>query len=234
MKKKYMPGLLICMIIAGLLFGASFHIILMPLFNGQLLHCLLSGLLFGLVNYFFAYFFFNRYWLLQIENKQLNNYAQVDQLTGIFNRRTFEKDIMNLDHNYLYSIFFIDIDNFGEFNNLYGHQVGDNVLSKVCKSLKSSIRSCDAVYRYGGEEFVIVLKDCKKSNALAIGEKIRKKISILDNSPFPPITVSVGVACTAGDGNGIIDIIKSADIAMLSAKKKGKNRVEVFDKSLSL
>lgn len=233
MKKNYMPGLLICMIIAGLLFGASFYIILMPLFNGPLLHCILSGLLFGLINYLFAYYFFNRYWLLQKENKQLNNYVWVDQLTGTFNRRAFEKDIISLDCEHTNSIIFIDIDNFGEYNNLYGHQVGDKILSKVCEVLKTNLRSSDAVYRYGGEEFVIILKDCKKSHTIAIGEKIRTKISVLDNSPFPSITVSVGVACTAGDGNEIIDIIKAADIAMLSAKKKGKNRVEGYDKSLT-
>ena len=229
-----MPGLLISMLTAGIIFGASFHLVLMPLFDGQLLHCIFSGLLFGLISYYFAYFFFNRYWLLQKENMQLTNSSRVDQLTGVFNRKAFENDILNLGYNHFYSIVFIDIDNFREFNNLYGHQVGDTVLSNVSDILKSSIRSCDTVYRYGGEELVIVLKDCKKNQAFTIGEKVREKICMLDNSPYPPITVSVGVACTVNDGSRIIDIIKAADIAMLYAKRQGKNRVEVFDKSIAL
>ena len=206
----------------------------MPLFNGQLLHCLLIGTFFGVINYSFSYLFFKRYSLLKELNKDLTDSLSIDKLTGVLNRRSLESDMHQIESYGSYSLLFLDIDNFRDFNNLYGHQIGDRVLRRVCDILKVNLRNCDMVYRYGGEEILVCLKDCDKENAIAVGEKIRSKVSMIDNSPFPPITVSVGVACSSEDGQCLIDTIKAADIAMLSAKKKGKNSVVAYNRSLAI
>ncbi|MDN5302749.1 MAG: hypothetical protein PWQ60_2263 [Thermoanaerobacteraceae bacterium] len=86
------------------------------------------------------------------------------------------------------------------------------------------------LYRYGGEEIVIILKDCSNNNAISISEKIRHSISILDNSPFPNITISMGVASNIEDGYTINDIIRAGDFALLAAKNKGKNCVVGYTK----
>lgn len=231
MKKQIMPGLLIAMIIIGLGFGASIHFILMPLFKGQLLHCMVLGFLFSLVNYLFARFFYNKYLRLEEENAVLSSNLNIDKLTGVFNRRAFENDIKSIGANELYSIIFMDIDNFRDFNNLYGHKAGDDTLKKVCSVIKSNVRNEDRIYRYGGEEIIIFLNDCTKSNALIIAQEIKEKINSLDNSPFPTITASMGVSSSNEDGTGISDIIEASDYALLSAKEMGKNLVVGYNPS---
>lgn len=129
-----------------------------------------------------------------------------------------------------YSIIFIDIDNFKNFNNSFGHQIGDTVLKKVGQTIKATVRSNDSVYRYGGEEIVIILNDCDKKNAFAIAEKVRLNISELDNSPFPVITISLGISSYPEDGTEIDKIIEASDMALLTAKKLGKNQVAMSTK----
>jgi len=85
---------------------------------------------------------------------------------------------------------FIDIDNFRIFNNQYGHPIGDTVLKKVCESIQFDLRAVDRIYRYGGEEFLILLKDCKKEAAYNVAEKLRLNINKLDNAPYPAITMN--------------------------------------------
>lgn len=122
-----------------------------------------------------------------------------------------------------YSLIFIDVDDFRIFNNEYGHDSGDAVLKHVCETIKNNIRQNDRAYRYGGEEIVVVLKECTRINAIQIGEKIRSAISSINNSPQPSITISLGVASYPEDGKDIATIIKVSDKALLKAKKSGKN-----------
>jgi diguanylate cyclase len=183
------------------------------------------GIIFSFVNYAVAHKYYKRYSSLKEENIILRDNIKVDKLTGLLNRRAFDNDIKRIEENELYSVIFVDIDNFREFNNRFGHQVGDVVLQNVCKVIKSHIRSKDKVYRYGGEEIVIILKDCGKSHAISVSEKIRHSISILDNSPYPNVTVSMGVASSIEDGYTINEVIRAADFALLAAKNKGKNCV---------
>lgn len=160
-------------------------------------------------------------------NKKLQSDLKVDKLTGTFNRSVFDNDMGKLLDEGIYSMIFIDIDNFKKFNDQYGHKTGDEVLIKVAKAIQSSLRNSGKVYRYGGEEFIVVLHDCDKQNAMDISEKIRKSICIIDNQPYPNITVSSGVSTYPEDGATALTIVETCDSALLKAKSLGKNRTFV-------
>lgn len=227
MKLSFKSSLLISMILLGSGYGLLYHFILMPLIrnNNGLVGCLMQGVIFGLINYFMSIGIYEKYHKLQNSNRILKEYLKIDKLTGLLNRRAFDEDIRKLHLHENYSIIFIDIDNFREFNNKFGHQTGDCVLQKVCYEIKNSVRASDNVYRYGGEEVVILLKDCNKNRALEIAEKVRLNINKLDNNPYTTITISLGVASYPEDGTEVEEIIKSSDNALLIAKGLGKNQV---------
>jgi len=147
----------------------------------------------------------------------------MDSLTGLLNRRAFDQAIKVVDDSGLYSLIFLDIDNFRDFNNHFGHDIGDNVLKKVGETIKACVRASDRVYRYGGEEITLILMDCDKKNAMKMAEKIRSEISQLDNGAYPQITVSLGVSSYPDDGRYIHDVIVASDKALLKAKQSGKN-----------
>lgn len=187
------------------------------------------GITFGLLNYLVSYKIYIKYSLLKETNNALKQELQLDNLTGLFNRGSFEKDLPEISNNDCYSLVFIDIDNFRIFNNEFSHKAGDIVLKKVSQTIKANIRSKDAVYRYGGEEIIIILKDCSKKNALDIAEKIRININQQDNSPYPKIAVSLGVSNYPEDGNVYNEILEACDNALLLAKKSGKNRTLAYN-----
>jgi len=217
------------MILLGVGYGLIYHFILMPLIRNTngLIGCIIQGLIFSLINYLMSIGIYEKYHILQNSNRILKEDLKIDKLTGLLNRRAFDEDICKLNLHENYSIIFIDIDNFREFNNKFGHQTGDSVLQKVCYKIKDSVRTSDNVYRYGGEEAVILLKNCNKNRALEVAEKVRLNINKLDNNPYPTITISLGVASYPEDGAEVEDIIKSSDNALLMAKGLGKN--QVFD-----
>ncbi len=229
MKLSFKSSLLISMILLGVGYGLIYHFILMPLIRNTngLIGCIIQGLIFSLINYLMSIGIYEKYHILQNSNRILKEDLKIDKLTGLLNRRAFDEDICKLNLHENYSIIFIDIDNFREFNNKFGHQTGDSVLQKVCYKIKDSVRTSDNVYRYGGEEAVILLKNCNKNRALEVAEKVRLNINKLDNNPYPTITISLGVASYPEDGAEVEDIIKSSDNALLMAKGLGKN--QVFD-----
>lgn len=225
MKKSSIILLFICLMGSGIIYGLSFHIVAMPLFSSPLLHCIMIGVIFGLINFVIALIFLKRYFTLKTDNTALSIKVEIDELTQLLNRRAFDNYIATVDNNNLFSVIFIDIDNFRDFNNKYGHKIGDEVLVKVCNIIRSCVRSRDMVFRYGGEEIVLVLEECCKDKALNIGEQIRKSVNLLNNYPYPKITVSVGVACNLTDGCTLEEITHAADKALLAAKESGKNCV---------
>lgn len=211
------------MLFAGLCYGLIFHYLIMPLLGSELIHCLSSGLVFGILNYFLAIKIYRSLHELKKANSTLTKNINTDKLTMLYNRRAFDNDIFKIPHNRTYSLIFLDIDNFRKFNNEFGHKAGDIVLQRVSQTIKESIRCEDRAYRYGGEEIVILLMDCNKDKACDIAEKIRKNISCIDNTPLPSITVSIGVANCPDDGTYISNIVVASDSALLKAKKSGKN-----------
>ncbi|MGD9678809.1 MAG: GGDEF domain-containing protein [Vulcanibacillus sp.] len=234
MKLSFKSSLLLSMLVLGSVYGLIYHFIIMPLIGSELLHCLLQGIIFGLINYFISIGLYNKYHVLKNTNKLLQKNLNIDELTGLLNRRAFDINIQEVCSNSIYSIIFIDVDNFRAFNNKFGHQTGDVVLQKVSNVIKGSVRASDMVYRYGGEEIVILLKDCDKNVALEIAEKIRININKLDNTPYPTITISLGIASYPEDGTEIENIIKASDNALLKAKELGKNQSCVFSKLVKI
>ncbi|AUS98823.1 GGDEF domain-containing protein [Clostridium thermosuccinogenes] len=222
-------SLLISMLAVGLICGMSFYILLVPLGSKNLVHCIIMGLTFGLVNYFVSYKIYVRYIFLKDTNNSLKHELKLDKLTGLYNRGAFDNDLPEISSYNYYSLVLIDIDNFRTFNNEFGHKAGDIVLKKVSQTIRANIRFKDAVYRYGGEEIIIVLKDCSKKNAFNIAEKIRTSINQLDNSPYPNIAVSLGVSSCPEDGNEFDEVFDACDKALLLAKKSGKNRAIAYN-----
>jgi len=216
--------LLIAMVLTGILYSVVLlYFMPMPLFNNLLLHCIILGTLFGLTNFIVAVLFYKKVEKLKSLNQQLKSSLMKDSLTGLLNRRAFDQAIKEVDDRGLYSIIFLDVDNFRDFNNHFGHDIGDNVLRKVGETIKACVRATDRVYRYGGEEITLILMDCDKKNALKMAEKIRLEISRLDHQAYPQITVSLGISSYPDDGQYIHEVIVASDKALLKAKQSGKN-----------
>lgn len=177
---------------------------------------------------------------LKRANQKLEKMALVDGLTGISNRRLFDKTIKKelkraRRKNSNLSLIMIDIDNFKEYNDTYGHQQGDQCLKEAASVLdKKTKRAADFAARYGGEEFAVILPDTAKDGALKIAEDIRKSIMNLkiehkNSSTSDYITVSLGVSSIKVEkeiDQGLIrSFIEQADQALYQAKENGKNQV---------
>ncbi len=176
---------------------------------------------------------------LEEKNRILNNLAYVDGLTEVFNHRYFQNCLdqeisrSQRNDNFL-SLIFCDIDDFKTFNDNYGHQAGDFVLKEFCRILTSALRKYDILARYGGEEFAIILPETEEKEALSVAERLRKAVeeTAFDNgSDRHSVTASFGVAVSrpsAEDRFTKDEFIKRADLALYSAKKSGRNRVQLY------
>lgn len=171
---------------------------------------------------------------LAIENngiyKEIENKAYIDNLTGLYNRHVFDREIAGLLKNDIpFSMVIYDIDNFKRVNDTYGHLAGDRVIKEISHIIKTSIRKTDIPCRYGGEEIVVIFKDLSKADAYIISERIRELIekAALEYEEIRiNVTVSGGVSAYPDDGCSKEDIVKVADNELyLQCKRKGKNRV---------
>lgn len=157
-----------------------------------------------------------------------------DGLTGTGNRvamdKTLEREVaMAKRHQQPLSALLIDIDHFKNLNDQWGHQSGDEALRSVANAIKSSLRNIDMVFRYGGEEFLVLLTNTSRQDALMIAERIRLNIDSLQfrvNSQNIPLSVSLGCASLHSDENGS-DLIQRADQALYQAKRNGRNQVSL-------
>jgi diguanylate cyclase (GGDEF)-like protein len=163
--------------------------------------------------------------------ERARNLANVDGLTGIYNRRYFEQRILeelerSVRYNGSMALLMIDIDHFKKLNDEFGHLLGDEVLRQVSSIFEQHLRKLDVVCRYGGEEFAILVPETPGSRATAVAEKLRK---IIESWNFPgvprPVTISIGVAEFPTDGRTRDELMKAADDALYSAKQQGRNRV---------
>jgi len=124
----------------------------------------------------------------------------------------------------------LDIDDFKNYNDTWGHQKGDEILLRLSTVLADSARKIDWVCRYGGEEFTIILPRASRRDACVIAERVRANVekyqfSSVPDQPIQRLTVSVGVSSFPDDGNAKAELIKAADQALYEAKRQGKNRV---------
>jgi len=162
------------------------------------------------------------------------NQALSDPLTGLGNRGALENALehqwqMAQRYEQGLSALMIDIDHFKNINDNYGHDIGDYVIKSVANSILATTRQTDLSFRYGGEEFLVLLSKTTPMGSTIIAERIRENIAALDlkNSKGDAIsvTVSVGGSCLH-PGTDKQTLVKEADVALFKAKKNGRNRVE--------
>jgi len=174
-----------------------------------------------------------------VENAQL--YAQVeqksriDELTGLFNRRHFEerlKEELARHSRYgdVFSIFMLDLDNFKTYNDVYGHPAGDILLSQIGKIIKRSVRDADQAFRYGGDEFVVILPQTARDDAYVVAERVRAQIVGDVEKEALSVTCSIGLASYPADGVIAGELVAGADTALYYAKWTGGNRIYLSSK----
>lgn len=168
-----------------------------------------------------------------IENAQLYTQATIrantDGLTELYNHRQFherlEQEIARGSRfGAVFSIIILDIDLFKVYNDIYGHLAGDRILRKLGELLKDSVRKLDIPFRYGGEEFTVILPEARLDNAYKVAERIRRAIESEASTKAMTVTVSLGVASWPSDGVTKEEIIGCADAALYRAKQTGRNR----------
>jgi two-component system, cell cycle response regulator len=159
-------------------------------------------------------------------NADLADLARRDSLTGLGNRLRLDEDLGQLHwrctrYGWMYSVAVCDIDHFKEHNDEHGHLAGDEVLRQVSAALSETARRGDGVYRYGGEEFVVVLPAQDLQRARLAAERLRAAVEAQT-----PVTMSVGVACFDGGADeSAAGVLARADAAMYRAKQAGRNAV---------
>ena len=181
--------------------------------------------------------------LLNTELKKAREESLIDGLTGIYNRKAFDRYIHNLvARNSVsrspFSVLLVDIDNFKQINDNFGHQVGDRVLAALADKCGKYIRQQDFLARYGGEEFVIILPGASLKNAVKKSRQFCRQIAAtrysLEGFPqdrFLSLTVSIGIS-TYRKTDTVATITERADKALYAAKQGGKNRA-VSEKELT-
>jgi diguanylate cyclase (GGDEF)-like protein len=156
--------------------------------------------------------------------------ATVDTLTGLPNRRgvsrALEEAMAHVRDGGKYAVLLLDVDHFKSINDLLGHQTGDRVLAQIGRIIAENIRGVDVAGRFGGEEFLVLLRDAARERAMQVAERLRFAIETggLAYADGKPVTVSVGVAyARAADATS--DVMERADRALYRAKNAGRNRV---------
>ncbi len=176
-----------------------------------------------------------------IENSRLftksEEIARIDGITELFNRRHFDERMREeIDRHSRYgdilSILLIDLDNFKKYNDTFGHLAGDRLLVQAAEIIKSSIRSSDQAFRYGGDEFAVILPHSSTMDSFSVAERMRERISEVMAARQLDISVSIGVASWPGDGTTLDELCYSADMALYYAKRTGQNRTAIASRTL--
>jgi len=167
--------------------------------------------------------------------EEINRLAATDPLTGVFNVRRLEavlSEEVSRARRYQRAVSFlmVDVDNLKVYNDTLGHQQGDVALSQIASITDSATRDVDKVFRYGGDEFCVVLPETGSEEALVVAEKIRRAIADFhfageERIPGGALTISLGLASFPQDASGESELVGQADIALYSAKQHGRNSV---------
>ncbi len=168
--------------------------------------------------------------------RKYQRFASTDALTGLHNRGwlddAFDREIKRSERDELpLALIMIDVDDFKNYNDNFGHLAGDQVLVTVAEAIRSPLRPNDLVARFGGEEFAVLLPETTVTNAKIIAERLRERVSktdpgMLDNKQLPVVTISLGITGRQ-PGYSLDMMIAAADVAMYHAKRNGKNRIEI-------
>jgi diguanylate cyclase (GGDEF)-like protein len=179
---------------------------------------------------------------LNEKNDELWKLAHHDPLTGIYNRRGFEEDWKHMlsvfsGHRLGVALVLFDCDHFKAINDTYGHPTGDQLLQAVTHALQNTLRHGDRLYRIGGDEFATLFLDIDLPLALHTAERCIEAISLYDFTTMgikEPVRLSAGLAYATGtDTEKLSELPKQADVAMYHAKRPGKNKIAVFEPSMT-
>lgn len=169
---------------------------------------------------------------LESDNKHLHLLSNEDVLMKIGNRRAMNDELDFTEasarrYNKSYAIALIDVDYFKDYNDCYGHPMGDRALQMLARAVKSSMRDTDRLYRYGGEELLLLMPETHTLEATVAAERVRKAVEVSQlvhaTSPLGYLTISIGVA--AGEKAPWLSLVKRADAALYKAKNLGRNTV---------
>ena len=171
---------------------------------------------------------------LRALNLRLQSLSRIDPLMGIGNRRAMDNELTRMEERvrrYLrpYSVALVDVDYFKKFNDHYGHGAGDEALKKVASTIAEAIRSADSVFRYGGEELLMIFPESRQSGAKKAAQNVCNAVAALElahqGSPFGHLTISVGVAQEDMAVPDWVKTVARADVALYRAKNTGRNRI---------
>lgn len=164
--------------------------------------------------------------------------ARIDDLTGLFNRRHFEERLeeeiaRHSRYGGAFSLLMLDIDSFKTYNDIYGHPAGDRLLTQIGAHIKGSLRSGDQAFRYGGDEFTIILPETGTEDAYVVAERIREQIVIEIKPLNISLTGSIGLVHYPSSGATLSDLVGAADTALYYAKSRGGNQSHTYSKTPS-
>jgi two-component system chemotaxis response regulator CheY len=174
---------------------------------------------------------------LERANIDATRRSLTDPLTALGNRRRMEEDLASAEARALrmdrsYGVALFDLDHFKLYNDHYGHLAGDELLRQIAQCFDKSVRAGESVYRYGGEEFLLLLPECSAEGALVAAERLRQAVAAAAlphaSRPTKPgvVTLSGGVSCSRpGVPSSFTDLLHQADQALFAAKSAGRNRV---------
>ena len=168
--------------------------------------------------------------------RSLEHQAQTDSLTGLYNHRYFHErlrhELTRASSSHAgVALVMMDIDDFKKVNDVYGHGVGDQVLTELATELRSGVRSTDVVCRIGGEEFAVIVPAGEGAHAAGLAARLARRLEHVEFDLAGSIAVSIGVAHGPEHAANPRELIACAEAAMMTAKARGKNQVVVFDDS---
>ncbi len=179
---------------------------------------------------------------MPIENSRLfakaEHKARIDEITGLFNRRHFNECIkQEIDRHSRYSgvlsLILLDLDDFKAYNDVHGHMAGDKILEIIGRLVNAEIRNTDLAFRYGGDEFAIILPQSETHDAFVVAERVRRGIAGEMGKKNIKLSASLGLACWPGDAYTSGELVNTADMALYHAKQTGGNRTCIAAKILA-
>jgi diguanylate cyclase (GGDEF)-like protein len=175
---------------------------------------------------------------LEKMNRNLEDLAKHDGLTGLLNNRSFrealDQEVARAQrYKHPFSLVFMDLDHFKQFNDTHGHLAGDGLLKDLAHQLKSNSRSVTVLARYGGEEFIALAPETPKAGGMIYAERLRRHVEEHffegeESQPLGDVTISIGIATFPEDGTDGDTLIEHADQALYEAKESGRNRVIAY------